>query len=469
MVACEAVGRFTVEDKWSPTIGMDSTRLLFVIAASYKCSVMSLDVSGAYLRGKRRGKNKVYLRLPPGLELLSALDNDPRLRYSADGEPLLWRCDRNLYGLQDAGAIFWELARDWLLSLGFVQSTIDPCIFSLRRDGDFVIQGLYVDDSLGVYSSDVIKAWFIAEFELFFDQSYDSGSDHPEFLAIAFTVDNSTSTVEINTPKLWGRLRERVQHIPLPTVYTPLPLDAMELIHADESPENPLIPKDELDVLSVLMTANWGVLACCPAEAFSGALLARRTHKPTKKYAKCLIHFVAYLLAHEHDTMRYTQQPDWHQLLRCFVDSSWANCPDSMRSWFGYVIMFCGCAFAWRSKLEPSVALASRDAEAIAAVYAIKAVLGFLIMLTEMQFDPTMPVPVEVDNKATVDGSKSEKVHKNSCFFAMRLALIREIVRNSLVNTRYIESAANAADLLTKILNAFARSVHRPFLMGHSS
>ena len=184
----------------------------------------------------------------------------------------------------------------------------------------------------------------------------------------------------------------------------------MELIHAAESPENPLIPKDELDVFSVLMTANWGILACRPAEAFSGALLARRTHKPTKKYAKCLIHFVAYLLAHEHDTMRYTQQPDWHQLLRCFVDSSWANCPDSMRSWFGYVVMLCGCAFAWRSKLEPSVALASRDAEAIAAVYAIKAALGFLIMLTEIQFDPSMPAPIEVGNKATVDGSKSEKV-----------------------------------------------------------
>jgi hypothetical protein len=421
-----------------------------------------------YLRGKRRGKSKVYLRLPPGLELLSALDNDPRLRYSADVEPLLWRCDGNLYGLQDAGAIFWELARDWLLSLGFVQSTIDPCISPLHRDGDFVIQGLYVDDSLGVYSSDVIKTWFIAEFELFFDQSYDSGSDHPEFLAIAFTVDQSTSTVELNTPKLWGRLRERVQHIPLPNVYTPLPLDAMELIHAAESPENPLIPKDELDVFSVLMTANWGILACRPAEAFSGALLARRAHKPTKNYAKCLIHFVAYVLAHEHGTMGYTQQPDWHQLLRCLSTAAGPTAPT--RCGRGSATSSCfASAFAWRSKLEPSIALASRDAEVIAAVYAIKAVLGFLIMLTEMQFDPTMPVPVEVDNKATVDGSKSEKVHKNSCFFAMRLAWIREIVRNSLVNTRYIESAANAADLLTKILNAFARSVHRPFLMGHSS
>jgi hypothetical protein len=166
--------------------------------------------------------------------------------------------------------------------------------------------------------------------------------------------------------------------------------------------------------------------------------------------------------------MRYRQISDLQGAIKCLVDSSWANCPDSMRSWFGYVIMFCGCAFAWRSKLEPSVALASRDAEAIAAVYAIKAVLGFLIMLTEMQFDPTLPVPVYVDNKATVDGSKSEKVHKDSRFFSMRLAWIREIVRNSLVDTRYIDTAANAADLFTKVLSALARAVHRPFLMGHA-
>ena len=136
---------------------MDSTRLLFVIAASYKCTVMSLDISGAYLRGKRSQRNKVYLRLPPGLELLAAMHDprasDPRLRYRDNGEPLFWRCDGNLYGLQDAGRVFWELARDWLLSLGFTQSTVDPCIFSIRRGKDFTVQGLCVDDSLGVYSS----------------------------------------------------------------------------------------------------------------------------------------------------------------------------------------------------------------------------------------------------------------------------------------------------------------------------
>ena len=83
LVACEAVGRFNVDNKWSPTITMDSVRLIFVIAALNQCELLSLDVSGAYLRGKRRSSfAPVFLRLPPGLDDLRAIYTEvgPRSR-----------------------------------------------------------------------------------------------------------------------------------------------------------------------------------------------------------------------------------------------------------------------------------------------------------------------------------------------------------------------------------------------------
>ena len=82
MVACEAAGRFMVDNKWSPTIGMDSARLIFVLAALNECELLSLDVSGAYLRGKRRADSaNVYLRLPQGLEdVLAHPDCPPSLQ-----------------------------------------------------------------------------------------------------------------------------------------------------------------------------------------------------------------------------------------------------------------------------------------------------------------------------------------------------------------------------------------------------
>ena len=113
------------------------------------------------------------------------------------------------------------LARDWLLGLGFTQSTVDPCIFVLRRRepyNDFTVQGLYVDDSLGAYSTPAIKVWFLSEFEDKFEQSADSGVDHPEFLAMRFKVSEDRRTIRVNTLKLWQRLRSRLNNVHLPVV-----------------------------------------------------------------------------------------------------------------------------------------------------------------------------------------------------------------------------------------------------------
>jgi len=429
LVACEAVGRFLVDNKWSPTIAMDSPRLIFVIAAINQCEVLSLDVSGAYLRGKRRSTAApVFLRLPPGLDALRHLSNDKRFRYHSDSdEPLLWRCDANLYGLQDAGAVWWAEARDWLLGLGFVQSSVDPCIFCKRRPSphnDFCLLWLYVDDSLGAYSTTSIKEWYLQEFEKHFRQSPDSGSDHPEFIAIRFTVSPDKRTIRLNTPKLWGRLRQRISDIPLPSVNSPLPHNTMDLLYAAPSPTNPILPASEFDARGILGVAAWGVLAVRPAETFAASLLARRAHVPTSNYAKVLTYFVSYLLDHENDELVYSATGSNNDLTS-FVDSSWGNCPETRRSWFGYAISWCGAFFSVRAKLQPCVALASRDAEAIAAVFAVKALLGFTIMLTELGFKASLPTTLHVDNKATVDSAHSEKLSKESRFMAMRLLWLR--------------------------------------------
>ena len=82
------------------------------------------------------------------------------------------------------------------------------------------------------------------------------------------------------------------------------------------------------------------------------------------------------------------------------MDSSWANDVAASWSWFGYSLGWGGAAFASRAKLEPVVALSSRDAEAIAAVYAVRAMLGFVIMLKELNRTPVGPLKIWVDNAA---------------------------------------------------------------------
>ena len=62
-----------------------------------------------------------------------------------------------------------------------------------------------------------------------------------------------------------------------------------------------------------------------------------------------------------------------------------------------------------------------------------------LIMLSELGFPQATPVPIYGDNKATVDGAHSEKISKDSRFMAMRLAWLREMVRNNLIHVQHLE------------------------------
>ena len=444
---------------------------------------MSLDISGAYLRGSRQASSDtVYLRLPRGLLELYQFTNDPNFQTTdTHGNDYYWKCDANLYGLQDAGAVWWRHARDWLLGLNSLdgihvtQSSVDPCIFSVRRDGPFApafaVIGLYVDDVLSIFSDSPTRAWFLQQFETEFDQSPDSGTDHREFIGIAYTVSDDNSEIRINCPKLWQRLRTRLTGIELPHTTCPLPTNAMELIYAPTDPTNPIIASADLDVRGILGVANWGVLAVRPAEAHCAALLARRAQTPTHSYCKCLIHYCAYLLAHEADEMVISADAtsldaSLIDSLGCWVDSSWGNCPETHRSWFGYAITWHGIVFSFRAKLEPVVALASRDAETIAAVFAVKAVLGFLIMLHELGFKSPTPVPVHVDNSATVLGAYSEKTHKDSRHMSMRIFWLREMVANNLVGLRHIATGDNFSDVFTKILPRSKHDACRAFLMG---
>ena len=74
-------------------------------------------------------------------------------------------------------------------------------------------------------------------------------------------------TVRINTPKLWGRLRQRFGDMMLPEVTSPLPYSAMDLLYLPISDSNPILTKEEFGAFGILGVANWGVLACRPAES----------------------------------------------------------------------------------------------------------------------------------------------------------------------------------------------------------
>ena len=481
--ACEAKGRFTVENTYSPAISIESVRILMVIAAVNDMDIHTVDVSGAYLVGDRPDdEDVIFLRMPPGLEevqeerVARGLERDPRLEYTdGNGRPKYYRVAHNLYGLQSAGAVFYRYAKSWLVNeLGYTPSSVDPCIFHRRTDQGLTIIGLYVDDMIVLTPNSQLKSEFMEAFRHKFDQSPDSSDQ--SFLSIAYRREGRL--IHLNTPKLWRSLANLTNRHRLPRARgAPLPPDALALLAAEESEDNRILDPTECDVRAILGTAMWGVYAVRPAEAFAVAAIARHAHRPTQNVRDVLLHLCAYLLEHANDEL--TIDPDKSKTPVAFVDSSWGNDPTTMRSFYGYCIMWAGCPMAFRSKLEPCVTLSSRDAEALGACFAIKAMLAILIIFSELglseeskfilktpddQLGP--PWPLYVDNQPVVDNANSDRLHRDSRHNALRIAWIREMVSNSLIAVRKIATTANVADAFTKVLTPAEHNRFRAVLMG---
>ena len=148
----------------SPTMGKDSRTLILQYAASAKWCIRSFDIQTAFLRGSRKDGRILGMEPPEEMRLHMKL------------QP--WECCellKSAYGLVNAPLLWYEELRGAMLSLGFVISPLDPCLFALpKADGKGIhgLVGVHVDDGLG--AGDKVFEQAIQRLQ----QKYPFGSHH---------------------------------------------------------------------------------------------------------------------------------------------------------------------------------------------------------------------------------------------------------------------------------------------------
>ena len=238
------------------------------------------------------------------------------------------------------------------------------------------------------------------------------------------------------------------------TVRTPMALNHNDIYDpASEEDGNPIIPYSEFDSRKLLGLAAWIILHVRPDAAHAAAIVARFTGvKQTEAVIKHVVRLCWYLVDTEEECVLTYRRGEGEPTVSCMVDASFANDPISKRSYFGYMIRFGANAIAWRSKLETTVALSTRDAEMMASVHAVRHVLGLRFFLQEMKLLAMGASTVMVDNTASLDGVKNDKNSKQSHYMGYKMAWLREQVADLLVTFEYVKSNENTADIFTKIL-----------------
>ena len=116
-------------ETFSPTARMTSIRLLMQLVVGNGYAVHQLDFKYAYLQSNI--DHEIFVQQPKGYNM---------------GENLVWKLHKSLYGLKQSGRNWNISLNNFLVSLNFVQSLSDNCVYRKNRGESNIVIVVFVDD-----------------------------------------------------------------------------------------------------------------------------------------------------------------------------------------------------------------------------------------------------------------------------------------------------------------------------------
>ena len=119
---------------YAPVASITTMRLILALACILDLELDNMDVETAYLQSDL--EEKVYVRQPPGC-----------LQYGSNGDELVCRLHKSLYGLKQSGRNWHKKIDGWLRGYGFHPPSVDPCLYvKFGSSDEILVIVLYVDD-----------------------------------------------------------------------------------------------------------------------------------------------------------------------------------------------------------------------------------------------------------------------------------------------------------------------------------
>jgi hypothetical protein len=153
--------------------------------------------------------------------------------------------------------------------------------------------------------------------------------------------------------------------------------------------------------------------------------------------------------------------------LHGYMDSSWADCPLTRRSTGGLVMRMTGGPLAWKSRLWPTVAASSTEAEYNMASDGGRMSLYCRSILWNLDIPQEAATMLYEDNDGATAMANAGKPTPRSRHIDIKYYVIQERIERDLVILTRINTSLNMGDHFTKPLPKLLFYCHRDFYMGH--
>jgi hypothetical protein len=189
-----------------------------------------------------------------------------------------------------------------------------------------------------------------------------------------------------------------------------------------------------------------------PDIAYAVGVLCRHMNSPTKADWNAAKGVVKYLSKTQKMGITYTKGG---AALVGYTDSDYGGDTETRRSTTGYAFILGGGAVSWNSKLQPVVAMSTAEAEYMAASMAVKEALWLRLLLHDFGI-LVNTLKMKCDNQAAIAIARNPIISQRAKHIDIQYHFIRERIERKEVDIAYVESAANASDILTKALGVKA-------------
>ena len=421
------------KETFSPVSKKDSLRIIMALVAHYDLELHQMDVKTAFLNGDL--EEEVYMDQPQGFE-------------TTGKESLVCKLKKSIYGLKQASRQWYLKFNNTILSYGFVENTVDTCIYMKVSGSRFIILVLYVDDIL-LAANDKgmlrdVKEFLSKNFEM-----KDMG-EASYVIGIEIFRDRSHGVLGLSQKAYINKVLERYRMDK--STASPVPIQRGDSFSQSQCPQNDLEHKEmeNIPYASVVGSLMYAQTCTRPDISFAVGMLGRYQSNPGVHHWKAAKKVLRYLQGTKEHMLTYKRSNNLEVI--GYSDSDYAGCVDTRKSTFGYLFLLANGAISWKSAKQSVIATSTMEAEFVACFEATIQSLWLQNFISGLGIVDSIAKPLRIycDNTAAVFFSKNDRYTKGAKHMDLKYLSVKEEVQNQRVSIVHIGTDHMIADPLTK-------------------
>jgi len=435
---------YEVFAKTAPTMDNMTYMSLVNYAVAAKQHIEVFDVTAAFVQSSLDIDKRHVVILPKEV-IPYVLEIAPEYEhYLQPNGTILVELNKSLYGLPEAGRVWYEHYAKILIGLGYQRSEADRCCYKKHTEGSSLLVGMHVDDCILVYND--ASKWLRDELYVALDKNniqYKHNiltrTNPIQFLQITMELLPDGSIMLHQTPKmrkmfeddaLLNQLKERIN--PTPIVPTLMP-------GGDE-------PCDDKNTYLSYLMKLYHIAHKFRYDLLNACSMLSCIDNPTKQDWSHLMHLYGYVKR----TINYGLHINPGEItneIHISADSAFAvHINDSHKSHTGYIIYYGSSPIHAKSKKQTVVCDSSSYAELIAMhtsinpgmfVRSIFEFIGINNLLIVIHQDNTQSIRISYDTTAT-----------NHKYMDIKHSYIQDLIQRQIIHIKYESGNDIVSDIL---------------------